>query len=90
MTKADIVSRIAKQTGIDRVSAQTVVDTFMEVVKDSLAHGEIVYLRGFGSFAVKKRAEKVARNISQQKTIIIPERKLPTFKPSKIFIETVK
>lgn len=66
------------------------VEKFMEVVKDSLANGENVYLRGFGSFIVKVRSEKTARNISKNTTIIIPEHKIPAFKPAKVFMEEVK
>lgn len=90
MTKADIVSEIAKTTGIDRVSVLETVEKFMEVVKDSLINGENVYLRGFGSFIIKTRSEKTARNISKNTTIIIPEHKIPAFKPAKSFVEEVK
>lgn len=90
MTKADIVSEIAKSTGIDRVNVLETVEKFMEVVKDSLINGENVYLRGFGSFIIKTRSEKTARNISKNTTIIIPEHKIPAFKPSKSFVEEVK
>ncbi|MGM9870354.1 MAG: HU family DNA-binding protein [Muribaculaceae bacterium] len=90
MTKAEIVSEIAGATGIDRANVLATVEKFMEVVKDSLAHGENVYLRGFGSFIVKVRNEKTARNISKNTTIIIPEHKIPAFKPSKVFMQEVK
>ena len=90
MTKADIVSEIAKSTGIDRANVLVTVEKFMEVVKDSLINGENVYLRGFGSFIIKTRSEKTARNISKNTTIIIPEHKIPAFKPSKSFVEEVK
>lgn len=90
MTKAEIVSEIAGATGIDRANVLATVEKFMEVVKDSLAHGENVYLRGFGSFIVKTRNEKTARNISKNTTIIIPEHKIPAFKPAKVFMEEVK
>ncbi len=90
MTKADIVSEIAGATGIDRANVLATVEKFMDVVKDSLAHGENVYLRGFGSFIVKTRNEKTARNISKNTTIIIPEHKIPAFKPSKVFMQEVK
>ena len=66
MTKAEIVNEISKKTGIDKTTALTSVEAFMEVVKDSLAEGENVYLRGFGSFILKKRAQKTARNISKK------------------------
>ncbi|WP_290374641.1 HU family DNA-binding protein [Paramuribaculum intestinale] len=89
MTKAEIVNEIAKTTGIDKASVLEVVEQFMVVVKDSLAHGENVYLRGFGSFMVKQRAEKTARNISKNTTIIIPAHNIPAFKPADIFKEEV-
>ena len=90
MTKADIVNEIYKTTGIDNAAVLTVIEKFMETVKDNLAHGEHVYLRGFGSFIIKTRSEKTARNISKNTTIIIPEHKLPAFKPARTFMEDVK
>ena len=90
MTKADIVNEISRSTGIEKAAVLTVVEQLMTVVKDSLANGENVYLRGFGSFIVKTRAEKTARNISKNTTIIIPEHKIPAFKPAKVFMEEVK
>jgi len=90
MTKADIVNEIAKSTGLDKALVLTTVERFMEVVKDSLSHGENVYLRGFGSFIVKTRSEKTARNISKKTTIIIPEHKIPAFKPARVFMDDVK
>ena len=89
MTKAEIVTEIAKQTGIEKAAVLNVVEKFMEVIKDSLAHGENVYLRGFGSFTVKKRAAKTARNISKNTTLIIPEHNIPAFKPANAFKEEV-
>ena len=89
MTKADIVNEIAKTTGIDKPAVLSVVEQFMTVVKDSLAHGENVYLRGFGSFIVKTRAEKTARNISKNTTLIIPAHNIPAFKPANSFQEEV-
>ena len=89
MTKADIVSEIAKTTGIDKAVVLTVVEQFMTVVKDSLAHGENVYFRGFGSFTVKQRAEKTARNISRNTTLIIPAHNIPAFKPASSFKDEV-
>ena len=85
MTKAEIVTEIAKSTGIDKASVLAVVEGLMTTIKDSLAHGENVYLRGFGSFITKTRAEKTARNISKNTTIIIPEHKIPAFKPAEVF-----
>jgi len=90
MTKAELVSEIAKSTGIDRASVLTTVEKFMETVKDTMASGENVYLRGFGSFVVKTRSQKTARNISKNEVIIIPEHKVPSFKPAKVFVEQVK
>ncbi len=90
MTKADIVNEIAKNTGIDKTSVLATVESFMEVVKESLSDNENVYLRGFGSFIVKKRAKKTARNISKNTTIIIPEHNIPAFKPAKTFANQVK
>lgn len=90
MTKADIVNEISKSTGIDKQTVLTSVESFMSIVKGSLAADENVYLRGFGSFIVKKRAQKTARNISKNTTIIIPEHNIPSFKPSKTFLNEVK
>jgi DNA-binding protein HU-beta len=90
MTKADIVNEISKETGIEKVTVQKAVEAFMETVKDSLVDGKNVYLRGFGSFVVKKRAEKTARNISKNTTIIIPAHNIPSFKPAKTFVSKVK
>ncbi len=90
MTKADIVSEISKSTGIDKQTVLASVESFMDIVKSSLAQGENVYLRGFGSFIVKKRAEKTGRNISKNTTIIIPAHYIPSFKPAKVFMESVK
>ena len=90
MTKADIVNEISKNTGIEKVTVQKTVEAFMDGIKSSLETGENVYLRGFGSFVVKKRAEKTARNISKNTTIIIPEHFIPSFKPAKTFVGKVK
>lgn len=90
MTKADIVNEISKSTGIDKASVLTTVEKFMEIVKDSLSNKEEVFLRGFGSFIVKTRSQKTARNISKGTTIIIPEHDIPAFKPAKVFLEQVK
>ncbi|PCJ89521.1 MAG: integration host factor subunit beta [Flavobacteriales bacterium] len=90
MTKADIVADIAEKTGIEKVAVQASVEAFMNSVKDSLTDGKNVYLRGFGSFIVKRRAEKTGRNISKNTTIIIPAHNIPAFKPAKTFTEKVK
>ena len=90
MTKAEIVSDIAKKTGVDKTTVLNTVEAFMSTVKESLANEENVYLRGFGSFIVKQRAEKTARNISKNVTIKIPAHNIPAFKPSKEFTAKVK
>ena len=90
MTKADIVSEIAKSTGVEKVQVQAIVEAFMDSIKTSLTNKNNVYLRGFGSFIVKKRAKKVARNISKNTTITIPEHNFPAFKPAKSFAAKVK
>ncbi|MBK9291570.1 MAG: integration host factor subunit beta [Bacteroidetes bacterium] len=90
MTKAEIVAEVANKTGVEKVAVQAVVESFMEVVKSSLVNGENVYLRGFGSFTIKRRAEKTGRNISKNTTIIIPAHNIPAFKPAKSFVNQVK
>ena len=90
MTKADIVSEIAKSTGVEKVQVQAIVEAFMDSIKTSLTNKNNVYLRGFGSFIVKKRDKKVARNISKNTTITIPEHNIPAFKPAKSFAAKVK
>lgn len=90
MTKADIVSDIVEETGLERVEALKAVEAFMNSVKGSLSKGQNVYLRGFGSFVVKERAEKTGRNISKNTAIIIPAHNIPSFKPAKTFVEEVK
>ena len=90
MTKADIVNEISKDLGVEKRTVQEIVDAFMESVRNSLSENENVYLRGFGSFIIKKRAQKVARNISKNTTITIPEHNIPAFKPAKSFVAKVK
>ncbi|MGW8123399.1 HU family DNA-binding protein [Roseivirga echinicomitans] len=90
MTKADVINQIAEKTGIDRSDVTTTVETLFTVVKDSMAEGENIYVRGFGSFVNKKRAKKIARNISKNTAIVIDEHFVPSFKPSKVFVEQVK
>ena len=90
MTKAEIVTEIAKKTGIEKKDVLNTIEAFMEAVKESLTKEENVYLRGFGSFIVKKRAQKTARNISKNTTIIIPDHNIPAFKPAKTFNISVK
>lgn len=90
MTKADVINKISEKTGLEKVDVQEVVESFFNVVKESMVNGENVYFRGFGSFVVKKRAQKVARNITKNTSIIIPPHYVPSFKPSKTFSEKVK
>lgn len=90
MTKAEIISEISTKTGIEKVDVQETVEAFFKVVKGAMVSGENVYVRGFGSFVVKKRAEKTARNISKNTAIIIPEHFIPSFKPAKTFVEKVR
>jgi DNA-binding protein HU-beta len=90
MTKADIVAKISDKLGLEKGDVQATVETFMSEVKNSLEGGTNVYLRGFGSFIVKKRAEKTGRNISKNTTIKIPAHNIPAFKPAKVFVEGVK
>lgn len=90
MTKAEIVSNISEKSGIEKADVLATVEAFMKEVKNSLEEGENVYLRGFGSFIVKTRAEKTGRNISKNTTIKIPAHNIPAFKPAKVFVEGVK
>ncbi len=90
MTKADVIAQISEKTGVEKADVQQTLETFFTVVKDSLADGENLYVRGFGSFINKKRARKVARNISKGESMIIDEHFVPSFKPAKVFVEQVK
>ena len=90
MTKAEIVSNISDKSGIEKADVLAAVEAFMEEVKNSLEKGDNVYLRGFGSFIIKTRAEKTGRNISKNTTIKIPAHNIPSFKPAKVFVEGVK
>ena len=90
MTKADVINEIADKTGIDKTDVQTAVEAFFSVVKSSMASGDNIYVRGFGSFINKKRARKIARNISKNTAIVIDEHYIPSFKPSKVFVEKIK
>lgn len=90
MTKAEIVAQVARQTGIEQQTVRTVVEAFMESVKDAMIGGEEVFLRGFGSFIIKHRAAKTARNISKNTAMVVPEHNIPAFKPAKIFVAAVK
>ena len=90
MTKAEIVNEVAKATGIEKVTVQTVVEATMESIKASLIKDNNVYLRGFGSFINKERAQKAARNITRKTTMTIPAHDIPAFKPAKSFVNAVK
>lgn len=90
MTKADIVAKISENIGMEKGDVQAIVESFMEEVKNSLEGGDNVYLRGFGSFIIKTRAEKTGRNISKNTTIKIPAHNIPAFKPAKVFVSKVK
>jgi DNA-binding protein HU-beta len=90
MTKAEIVATISEKSGIEKADVLRVVEDFMKEVKSSLESDENVYLRGFGSFIIKKRAEKTGRNISKNTTIKIPAHNIPAFKPAKVFVEGIK
>ena len=90
MTKADIVTKISDRLGVEKIETQAIIEQFMKEVKNSLETGENVYLRGFGSFIIKTRAEKKGRNISKNVTISIPAQNIPAFKPSKVFVDRIK
>jgi DNA-binding protein HU-beta len=90
MTKADVVNQIAEKTGADKLMVQDTIEAFFKVVKNSMVNGENIYFRGFGSFILKKRAKKIARNITKNTAMVIDEHYIPKFKPSKTFVEKVK
>lgn len=90
MRKAELVNIISEKTGVPKVDVLVTLETFFNEVKDSLADGENVYIRGFGSFVIKRRAKKIGRNIKKNQAIEIPEHYIPSFKPAKIFVEQVK
>jgi DNA-binding protein HU-beta len=90
MTKAEIVSEIASKTGIDKREVLMVVESLMDTIKTTMTNGEEVFLRGFGNFIIKRRAEKTASNISKNTTMIVPAHNIPAFKPAKEFLEKVK
>jgi DNA-binding protein HU-beta len=90
MRKADLVSSISEKTGVAKVDVLVALESFFSEVRDSLATGENVYIRGFGSFVIKKRAKKIGRHIKKNKAIEIPEHYIPSFKPAKVFVEQVK
>ena len=90
MRKADLVASISDKTGVAKVDVLVTLETFFSEIKDTLADGENVYVRGFGSFILKKRAKKIGRHIKENKPIEIPEHFIPAFKPSKVFVDQVK
>ena len=90
MTKAELVSKIAEKTGVEKLTTLAIVESLMNEIKDSISANEGVYLRGFGTFKPKRRAEKTGRNIKKNTTIIIPAHHIPAFKPAKIFMQEVK
>ena len=90
MRKADLVAAISEKTGVPKVDVLVTLETLFKEVKGSLAEGENVYIRGFGSFVIKKRAKKIGRHIKKNVAIEIPEHFIPAFKPAKIFVEQVK
>ena len=90
MTKADLVKNISDKTGMDKSDVPMIAEKFMNEVKNSLKNNENVYIRGFGSFIVKTRAEKTGRNISKNVAVVIPAHNIPAFKPSKTFVNSVK
>ena len=90
MTKADIVNEISENTGIEKMAVQATVEAFMKTIRNSMVEGKNVYLRGFGTFVVKKRAEKIGRNISKNTTVVIPAHYIPAFKAAKTFSDRVK
>ncbi len=90
MTKADIINEIAEKTGVDKADVTASVEAFFSVVKSSMANGNNLYIRGFGSFINKKRKRKIARNISRNTALVIEEHYIPSFKPAKIFVNKIK
>jgi DNA-binding protein HU-beta len=90
MTKAEVVSKIASKTGVEKLTTLAIVESFMSEIMSAVSENEAVFLRGFGTFKAKKRAKKTGRNIKKNTTIIIPEHHIPSFKPAKIFVQDVK
>jgi len=90
VTKADVITQIAEKTGIDKADVSHTIEAFFNIVKSSMASGENIYIRGFGSFVNKKRKKKIARNISRNTAIVIDEHYVPSFKPAKIFVNRIK
>lgn len=90
MTKADVIKGIVQRTGIDQEAVSQIVEAMMNSIKEAMAGGDEVFLRGFGSFIIKRRAEKIGRNISQNTSMIIPAHHVPAFKPAKSFVKMIK
>jgi len=90
MRKADLITQISEKTGIAKVDVLVALESFFKQVKQNVREGENVYIRGFGSFIVKKRAKKIGRNIKKNVAIEIPEHYIPSFKPAKVFMESVR
>ena len=90
MTKAELVSKIAEKTGVEKLITLAIVESMMNEIKNSISANQAVFLRGFGTFKAKKRAEKTGRNIKKNTTIIIPAHNIPAFKPAKVFVEEIK
>lgn len=90
MTKAEIIAEISTKTGIDKLQVQEAVESFFKVVRNNMVEGKNVYFRGFGSFIIKRRAKKIARNISKNTAMVIDEHYIPAFKPAKTFVEKIK
>ncbi len=90
MRKADLVSIISEKSGVPKVDVLVSLESFFKEVKETLAEGENVYIRGFGSFIVKKRAKKIGRHIKNNVAIEIPEHYIPAFKPAKVFVDKVR
>ena len=90
MRKADLINNISESTGIPKVDVLVTLEAFFKEVKDNLSQGEHIYIRGFGSFIIKKRAAKIGRNIKKNVAVQIPEHYIPAFKPSKKFVNEVK
>lgn len=90
MTKAEAISKISDNTGIDKATVSDTLESFFDTVKETLTNGDALYVRGFGSFINKKRAAKKARDISKKTTVMVPEHYVPSFKPAKEFTENVK
>jgi DNA-binding protein HU-beta len=90
MRKADLVTAIADKTGLAKVDVLVSLEAFFQEIKDTMANGENVYVRGFGSFVIKRRAAKIGRNIKRKVAVEIPEHYIPSFKPAKVFTDHVK